>query len=76
MNSFYKGFSDPVIIRNEDKDIGYIIRIFSSDGKLKYFLTADLLYEATIRRNEVIIEKIGTTDIENNISFKPIFQSY
>ncbi len=73
--SFYKGFSAPVIIRNEEQDISYMVRMFTSDGKFKYFLNGNIPYEATTRRNEVMIEKIGTTDIENNISFKANFSS-
>lgn len=72
---FYKGFSAPVIIRNEEQNIGHLVRMFSSDGKFKYLLINDVPYEATIHRNEVIIEKIGTTDIENNISFKADFSN-
>ena len=73
--SFYKGFSAPVIIRNEEQDISYMVRMFSSDGKFKYILTETIPYKATTHRDEVIIEKIGTTDIENNISFKANFSS-
>lgn len=72
---FYKGFSAPVIIRNEETNMRNWVRIHSSDGKLKYFLNKDVPYEATIRSNEVIIEKIGTTDIENTISFEADFSN-
>jgi len=71
--SIFKGFSAPLLISNQEQWNRYEINMFSKEGESRYTLIDTVPYEITAWKNEIVIEKIGTSVIENNLSFKADF---
>jgi hypothetical protein len=73
--SIYKGFSNPLSIRNEFHNNMGSVFMYSSEGKTKKILSRVVPIEVTALRNEIIVENLGTTEIKDNISFKADFSN-
>jgi hypothetical protein len=73
--SIYKGFNNPLLIKNEYHNNMGSVFMYSSEGKMKKILNRVVPVEVTASRNEIVVENPGTTEINNNISFKADFSS-